>query len=95
MPVIDAVAEDYLDSVRFLAIAGESNDYEKTATRAEELFDDLDWTLDQSIWDLYGVFSQPHSILITGTDVIVDGWFGEAGEEHLRTALDRLLSLEA
>ncbi len=30
------------------------------------------------------------SVLISSDDVIVDAWFGPAGEEELRSALDRL-----
>lgn len=91
MPVIDAVAPDYEDSVRFIAVAGRSG-YDKTAARADELFSALEWGLDDSIWDLYGIPGQPASVLITGSDLVVDGWFGAAGEEDLRAALDLLVA---
>lgn len=91
MPVIDEVAADYEDQVRFLAVAGSSS-LEATADAAETLFSRLDWGLDESIWDLYGIPGQPASVLITGNDVIVAQWFGAAGEEMLREALDALVA---
>ena len=67
-----------------------------TAERASQWFsDNLSWGLDESIWDLYGIPGQPASVLITGNEVIVDGWFGAVGEERLRSALDRLVALSA
>lgn len=92
MPVIDQVAADYEDQVRFLAVAGRSS-YEATEERAGTLFSRLDWGLDESIWDLYGIPGQPASVLITGNDVIVDQWFGAAGGEMLREALDNLVAV--
>ena len=92
MPVIDEVAADYLDEIRFLAVAGRSTP-EATAERAPQWFSRLDWGYDDSIWDLYGIPGQPASVLVTGGDVIVDRWFGAAGEEQLRAALDRLVAL--
>lgn len=94
MPVVDAVAADYLDEVRFIAVAGRSS-LEASAERAPQWFSNLDWGYDESIWNLYGIPGQPASVLITGSDVVVDGWFGAAGEEHLRAALDRLVALGA
>ena len=94
MPVIDTVAPDYADSVRFIAVAGRSG-YDKTAARAQELFSELEWGLDDSIWDLYGIPGQPASALITGIDLVVDGWFGAAGEEDLRAALALLVAYRA
>lgn len=91
MPVIDQVAADYLDEVRFIAVAGRSS-YEATAERAPQWFSRLDWGLDESVWDLYGIRGQPASVLITGNDVVVGGWFGAAGEEELRRALDDLIA---
>lgn len=91
MPVIDQVAADYLDEVRFIAVAGRSS-YEATAERAPQWFSRLDWGLDESVWDLYGIRGQPASVLITGDDVVVGGWFGAAGEEDLRRALDDLIA---
>lgn len=94
MPVIDAVAADYLDEIAFVAVAGRA-DMDRTAPRAAELFsDNLMWGLDDTIWNLYGVPGQPASVLIA-QGVIVDQWFGAAGEETLRERLDRLVSLGA
>lgn len=92
MPVVDAVAPDYADTVRFVAIGGQS-DFEKTKTRADELLKNTDWGFDDSVWDLYAVRGQPVSFLITGNDVVVGNWFGAAGEEALRGALDELVAL--
>jgi hypothetical protein len=92
LPVIDQVAADYLDEVRFIAVAGRSS-FEATAERAPQWFSRLDWGYDETIWDLYGIPGQPASVLITGNDVIVDRWFGAAGEEQLRQSLDRLVAL--
>ena len=92
MPVIDAVAPDYADTVEFIAVAGQS-DFDATKERADELLSNVPWGLDDSIWDLYGVRGQPVSFVITGTDVVVGKWFGAAGEEDLREALDELVAL--
>ncbi len=92
MPVIDSVAPDYADKVRFIAVAGQS-DLGSTETRAAELLTNVEWGLDDSIWDLYGVRGQPVSFLITGNDIVVGNWFGAAGEEDLRKALDELVAL--
>lgn len=92
MPVIDQVAADYQDEIRFIAVAGRSS-FEETAERAPQWFSRLDWGLDESIWDLYAIPGQPASVLITGNDIIVDSWFGAVSEEELRVALDRLSSL--
>jgi hypothetical protein len=43
-----------------------------------------------SIWELYGVFGQPASVLITGDGLIVEGWYGVQGEEALREKFDLL-----
>lgn len=92
MPVIDQVAADYLDRVRFIAVAGRST-LQATAERAPQWFSRLEWGFDESVWDLYGIPGQPASVLISGDDVIVDEWFGAAGEDALRSALDRLVSV--
>ncbi len=88
------MAPDYADTVRFIAVAGRS-DLDATEARALELLSNVDWGLDDSIWDLYTVRGQPVSFLVTGSDVIVDNWFGAAGEEALRAALDELVALGA
>jgi hypothetical protein len=94
LPVINAVAPDYADSVRFIAVAGRS-DLPATKARADELLSNVDWGLDESVWNLYGVRGQPVSFLITGNDIEVGNWFGAAGEETLRAALDELVALGA
>ena len=94
MPVIDAVAPDYADTVRIIAVAGQS-DLDSTRAKAEELLSNVEWGLDDSVWDLYGVRGQPVSYLITGNDIQVANWFGAAGEDALRAALDELVALGA
>lgn len=91
MPVIDRVARDYLEDVRFIAVAGNNTSLDAGRARAAELFEVLDWGLDDSIWELYNVPYQPYSVLITGNDVILTEWFGAVGEEALREELDRLV----
>ncbi len=91
--MIDAVASDYQDVVEFIAVAGRS-DLEPTAARAAELLsDNVAWGLDESIWDLYQILGQPASVMITGDDILVEGWYGALGEAELRSKLDLLASL--
>ena len=92
MPVIDRVANDYLDEVTFVAVAGRGS-LDATVEAADRLFsDNLIWGLDDTIWDLYGIPGQPSAVLIS-QGVIVDLWFGETSEAFLRERLDRLVSL--
>ena len=94
MPVVDEVANDYLDDVTFLAVAGRGG-LDATREEASRLFsDNLKWGLDDSIWDLYGVPGQPASILITD-GVVVDMWFGAIGDQELRARLDNLLVISS
>jgi hypothetical protein len=87
LPVVDEVANDYLDDVYFLAVAGRS-DFDRSAAAVPELFsDNLAWGYDDNIWDLYGVPGQPASVLIQ-SGVIVDVWFGAIGAESLREKLN-------
>ncbi len=65
--------------MRFIAVAGKAN-LARTSQRAKELFHRLDWGLDDSIWELYGVPYQPYSVLITGNDIVFDEWFGAVSE---------------
>ncbi len=91
--MIDAVASDYQDTIEFIAVAGRS-DLEPTAARAAELLsDNVSWGLDESIWDLYEILGQPASVMITGDDVIVEGWYGALGEGALRERFDLLANI--
>ena len=94
MPVVDEVANDYVDDVAFLAVAGRGDLGATTAEAARLFSDNLMWGLDDSIWDLYGIPGQPASILITD-GVVVDAWFGAIGEQELREKLDNMLSLSS
>lgn len=94
MPVIDEVANDYLEDVTFLAVAGRG-DLGATQEEAERLFsENLKWGLDNSIWDLYGIPGQPASVMIAD-GVIVDMWFGAMGEDEFRSRLDNLVLLSS
>ena len=94
MPVVDTVAADYQGDVTFLAVAGKA-DMDRTAQRADELLTgNVQWGLDDSIWDLYGVPGQPATVLIVD-GVIVDQWFGALPEAPIRERLDRLVDLAA
>ena len=93
MPVVDQIANDYLDEVSFVAVAGRS-DLDSTAAAAERLFsENLAWGLDESIWELYGVFGQPVTVLITGDDRVVAGWFGLLDEDEIRKRIDGVVAL--
>jgi hypothetical protein len=92
LPVVDKVAAKYQDDVTFLAVAGRGN-MENTVDAAEQLFGkNLQWGLDDSIWDLYGIPGQPATVLIT-RGVVVDMWFGATSEEFLTERVENLLSL--
>ena len=94
MPVIDEVANDYLDEIEFVALAWKS-DFAKTKARAEVLFsDNLRWGLDedQDVFRLYGVPGQPASVIVV-QGVVVDAWFGAIGEDELRNRLDAVVAL--
>ena len=60
---------------------------------AEVLTDNVDWGLDQSIWDLFGVRGQPTSFMISSDGIIVDAWSGMKGEKQLREKFDQLANL--
>ena len=81
------MANDYLEEVTFLAVAGRG-ELGATTEEAGRLFsDNLLWGLDDSVWGLYGIPGQPASVLIQ-SGVIVDVWFGALGDEALREKLD-------
>lgn len=92
MPVIDRVAADYGADVTFLAVAGRAP-LDRTEARAAELFSaNLRWGLDDSIWELYGVFGQPFSVLIDANGMVVDAWYGALGEADLRAQIADLVA---
>jgi len=92
LPVVDRIARDYLDEVRFIAVAGNNTSEAAGRQRAQELFHFLDWGIDHSIWELYNVPYQPYTVLITGDDVVLTEWFGAVSEEQIRAELDRLVA---
>ncbi len=92
MPVVDEIAADYADQVRFVAVAGRSG-LAETAEVAGQLISNIEWGLDDSIWDLYGVPYQPVSFLITGDDIVFERIDGVLyGPQELRQRLDALVA---
>jgi len=91
LPVVDQVALEYEDRVRFVAVAGRS-DYGNTEKQAAKLFSHLEWGLGDEIWDLYGIPYQPVTILITGGDVVYDTWPGARSEMEIRERIDAMLA---
>lgn len=94
LPVVDAVASDYLDEITILAVAGRSTE-EKSRVRVGDWFDParLLWGYSDDLWALYGVRGQPVSILVSSDDVVVDTWFGALPEDELRARLDALVAI--
>jgi hypothetical protein len=65
----------------------------KTAEVADSLLNrNVEWGLDESIWDLYGVRGQPVTVLIK-QGVIVEELFGSSGEDMLTSRINDLLDL--
>ncbi|MDK1039198.1 MAG: hypothetical protein QGD91_09835 [Actinomycetota bacterium] len=94
MPVIDQVANDYINDITFLAVAGRG-DLDSTRDRAADLFsNNLIWGLDDDIWSLYGIPGQPTSVLIAN-GVVVDLWFGALAEPEMRKRLDNLVAVSS
>lgn len=94
LPVIDAVASDYQDSITFVAVAGRSS-ADASARRVGDWFspERILWGYDDDLWPTYEVFGQPVSYLISSDDVIVGGWYGAVGEAALREQLDALVAI--
>lgn len=94
MPVIDAVASDYQGEITFVAVAGRSSE-NQSRKRVGDWFspDRILWGYDDDVWEQFGVFGQPTSVLISSDDVIVGGWFGAYDEAELRAELDRLVAI--
>lgn len=92
MPVIDAVSGEFADDITFLAI-GWNASFKKTESRANELLasGNILWGLDEEaeIFGLYGVGSQPVSVLVADGKII-QRWRGAAGEDALRERLTNL-----
>lgn len=91
MPVIDSIAPDYQDDVTFLAIAGRAS-LDATTARAADLLPSgqVQWALDESVWEAYEVLGQPVTFVISHDGVIVDNWYGLRTESDIRSVLDEL-----
>lgn len=92
--MIDAVASDYLDEIAFVSVAGRSTEA-ASRDRVGVWFDPsrIQWGYSDEIWALFGVPGQPRTILISGDDVIVGGWFGAKSEAELRAELETLAAI--
>lgn len=92
MPVIETIAADYQGQVTFLAVAGNGSSLDATTARANELIPsgNVKWTIDDSVWDTYGVGYQPVTFAISHDNVVVAEWFGAASESDIRGVLDDL-----
>ncbi len=93
IPLIDAIAFDYLDRVTFVAVAQNSS-FEASARRAGDWFDPdrMLWGYSDEIGPDYGVRGQPVSFLITADDYVADQWFGPLPEAEIRARLDALVA---
>lgn len=88
------MANDYINEIAFVAVAGNA-DLDRTRARAAELFsDNFMWGLDDDIWALYNIPYQPVSVLIAN-GVIVDRWFGALAEPEMRERLDNLIAVSS
>jgi hypothetical protein len=94
LPVVDGLAAEYADEVDFVAPAWNST-FERTAERADELFRSglIQWGLDPTIFNLYGIPYQPVTVLIAGDRTVVEAWDGLRPEADIRAALDNLIAL--
>ena len=96
MPVVDSLAAEYSDRIDFIAPAWKS-DFESTKQRAREFFrsGDIMWGLDEDweIFALYGVPSQPVTVLISHDRTVVETWRGARGADEIRAAIENLISL--
>ena len=60
---------------------------------ANQLMSNIEWGLDDSLWDLYGVPYQPVTFLITGDDIIFERFDGVPYDpDALRQRIDALLA---
>ncbi|MDJ0961255.1 MAG: hypothetical protein QNJ88_11385 [Acidimicrobiia bacterium] len=92
MPVVDEIAAEYQDRVRFIAVAGRS-DLAATSDVANRLISNVEWGLGDPIWDLYEVPYQPVTFLITGDDIVFETFAGVPyGADELRGRIDALLA---
>jgi hypothetical protein len=92
LPVVDELSVEYADQVRFIGVAGRA-DLDRTTARAQELVSNLEWGLDDSIWELYGVPYQPVTFLVTADGRIFERFDGAPyAPDELRERVEALLS---
>ena len=96
MPVVDAIATEYAGDVTFLAVAGRAS-FDASAPVAEALMPsgNIQWGLDESLWEAFEVFGQPVTFAISHDGVIVDNWYGLRDGTEIRDILDGLVSANA
>lgn len=95
MPVVEAIAPDYVDDVTFLAIAWKGT-LEDTRDEAARLIPsgNIKWGLDEGedIFAAYGVPYQPVTVLVTHDDIVLASWPGVLPEAEIRAQLDALVA---
>ncbi len=98
LPVVDQLATEYAGQVRFLSVAWKGT-LDATREQAGRLLPsgEVTWGLDETneFFEAYGVPYQPHTVLITGDDIIFDEWPGVLGETELRARIDALIAASA
>ena len=98
MPLVDQLAEEYAGRVRFLSVAWKGS-LEDTRERANQLLTsgEVSWGLDESgeFFSTWGVPYQPHTVLVTGDDIVYDQWPGVLNEAELRGRIEALISASA
>lgn len=92
MPVVDAVAQDYLGQVDVVTVAWRSS-YEAAAAAAPALLPsgNIRWSFDgdESVFSAFEMPYQPGTVLIV-QGVEVDRWLGAKGEDGLRESFEML-----
>ena len=84
--------------MRFLTVAWKGS-LSDTREQAGRLLTsgETTWGLDESgdFFAAYGVPYQPHTVLITGDDIIFDEWPGALGEAEMRSRIESLIEASA
>ena len=94
MPVVDRLAIEYSDRVRFVAPAWKAS-FDRTARQAAQILPsgNVSWGLDESeeVFSAFGVGYQPATVLVASDGTIVDSWLGARSEAEMRQAIEDLL----
>jgi len=94
LPVIEAIAPDYVDDVTFLAVAWKGT-LEDTRDEAARLIPsgNVKWGLDadEEVFGLYGVPYQPVTVLVTHDNIVKTSWPGVLSEAEIRAEIESLI----